>query len=84
MTLRQFNRYLPEDTDPSIGGSSRSRRIQTFLSFADDKVDEWKSKSKRKRELTDGYSREDESVDGSGRIQRDISQERHKSDGWLH
>ncbi|OAY54735.1 glutamate receptor 3.2 [Manihot esculenta] len=84
MTLRQFNRYLPEDTDPSIGGSSRSRRIQTFLSFADDKVDEWKSKSKRKRELTDGYAREDESVDGSGRIQRDISQERHKSDGWLH
>ncbi|KAF2286376.1 hypothetical protein GH714_015744 [Hevea brasiliensis] len=83
--LRQFIRYLPEDSDPSIRGSSHSRRLQTFLSFADDKVDEWKSKSKRKRgnELPNGHAREDESVDGSERIQRDISQERHKSDGWL-
>ncbi|XP_057992244.1 glutamate receptor 3.2 isoform X2 [Hevea brasiliensis] len=74
--LRQFSRYLPEDSEPSVQGSSRSRRLQTFLSFADDKVDEWKSKSKRKR--GDMISREDESVDGSERNQMDVSQETYK------
>ncbi|XP_050222114.1 glutamate receptor 3.2-like isoform X2 [Mercurialis annua] len=70
MMLRQFSRYSPEVSDPSIGASSRSRRIQTFLSFADDKVDDWKSKLKRKRddELSNGYAKEDESVVGSQRM----------------
>ncbi|EEF41779.1 glutamate receptor 3.2 [Ricinus communis] len=84
MMLRQFSRHAPEDSDPSIR-SSRSRRIQTFLSFVDEKADESKSKSKRKRgDESIGYGKEDDSVDGSDRIQRDISQERHSSNSWLH
>ncbi|KDP47011.1 hypothetical protein JCGZ_10738 [Jatropha curcas] len=73
--LRQFRKHFPIDSDPSIHRSSRSRRLQTFLSFADDKVEDWKSKSKRKREdaLSNGYAREDESVGGSHSIQRDSS-----------
>lgn len=84
MMLRQFNQYLPEESDSSIRSSSRSRKLQTFFSFADDKVEEWKRKSKRKR--GDVYAKEDESVNGSERvIQRDISDGRHNyGDSWLH
>ncbi|KAH7557354.1 hypothetical protein JRO89_XS11G0130300 [Xanthoceras sorbifolium] len=43
-TLRQFSRHHPEDIES--GQSSRSTRIQTFLSFVDEK--EVKSRSKRR------------------------------------
>ncbi|KAG7978477.1 hypothetical protein I3843_05G084800 [Carya illinoinensis] len=50
LIMRQYARHVPEETDPSSrAGSSRSARLQTFLSFADEKEEVWKSKSKRKR-----------------------------------
>ncbi|KAJ4846637.1 hypothetical protein Tsubulata_014651 [Turnera subulata] len=64
--LHQFKKYFPEDSSVSSaaaqagsasGSSSRSRRIQTFLSFADEKAEVWKTKSKRKRgdDLCNGF-----------------------------
>ncbi|KAJ0011358.1 hypothetical protein Pint_34087 [Pistacia integerrima] len=79
LMLHQFKRYAPEETDSSVHSSSRSGRLQTFLSFADEKVDNVKSKSKRKREelSLNGFGKETESPNGSERrIQRDISLER--------
>lgn len=79
LMLHQFKRYAPEESDSSQPSSSRSARLQTFLSFADEKVDKVKSKSKRKREelSLNGFGKETESMDGSERrIQRDISLER--------
>ncbi|KAF5443702.1 hypothetical protein F2P56_036237 [Juglans regia] len=54
LMMRQFTRHIPEETDPQTAGgtSTRSGRLQTFLSFADEKEGVWKSRSKRKR--TDG------------------------------
>ncbi|XP_065854717.1 glutamate receptor 3.2 isoform X2 [Euphorbia lathyris] len=79
---RQFSRHIAADSaEPSIRSSTRSRRIQTFLSFADDKIDESKSKSKRKRgdDLSIHSAKDDQSVNGgSERIQRD------NSVNWLH
>ncbi|KAK3194989.1 hypothetical protein Dsin_026299 [Dipteronia sinensis] len=79
LTLHQFKRYTPEDPDPSIPRSSRSARLLTFLSFADEKVERMKSKSKRKREdmsiTSNGFGKETEPRNGSDRIQRDFSGE---------
>ncbi|WCJ28567.1 glutamate receptor 2 [Euphorbia peplus] len=79
---RQFSRHIAaeDSAEPSIRSSSRSRRIQTFLSFADDKVDESKSKSKRKRgdDFSIHSAKDDQSVNDSERIQRDSSV------NWLH
>ncbi|KAK9286112.1 hypothetical protein L1049_014493 [Liquidambar formosana] len=63
LTLHQFSRHFPEDSNLSSHGSSRSARLQTFLSFADDKKGESKGKSKRKRMDTTS------SANGSNRIQ---------------
>ncbi|XVF01640.1 hypothetical protein REPUB_Repub04eG0105700 [Reevesia pubescens] len=85
LMFRQFNRHCPEEPDSTSPGSSRSARLQTFLSFADGKVEESKSSSKRKRESmsSDGYHKEDDSSYRSGRIERDISHERQNGDTWL-
>lgn len=47
--LRQFIRHPVDESGPSGQGNSRSKNFQTFLSFADDKEDSWKTKSKRKQ-----------------------------------
>ncbi|CAM8987273.1 unnamed protein product [Rhodiola kirilowii] len=48
--LRQFLRHYSDESDPSIRSSTaKSARIQTFLSFVDDRKDESVSKLKRKR-----------------------------------
>ncbi|PKI66522.1 hypothetical protein CRG98_013086 [Punica granatum] len=44
-TCQKFSRHLPEEGNRS----SRSARLQTFLSYADEKEDRSKSRSKRKR-----------------------------------
>uniref|UniRef100_A0A2N9ESD2 Ionotropic glutamate receptor C-terminal domain-containing protein n=1 Tax=Fagus sylvatica TaxID=28930 RepID=A0A2N9ESD2_FAGSY len=49
LTIRDFSQHFPEESNPSIGGSSRFSRLQKFLSFVDKKEDVWKSMSKRKR-----------------------------------
>ncbi|KAL5856292.1 hypothetical protein ACOSQ3_006130 [Xanthoceras sorbifolium] len=86
LMLHQFKRYAPEDSDPSIRHSSRSARLQTFLSFADEKEERWKSKLKRKWEdmsmSSNAYGKETEPGNGSDRIQRDISQDRNYDDSW--
>ncbi|KAJ6346515.1 hypothetical protein OIU78_009027 [Salix suchowensis] len=86
-TFHQFSRHFPEESDPSVQSSSRSKRLQTFLSFADDKVEQWKtSKSKRKREDELSNRSGEGTMPGneSERIQRNISQERQNGDTWLH
>ncbi|KAK3221675.1 hypothetical protein Dsin_008700 [Dipteronia sinensis] len=45
--VRQFSRHCPEDIESSTR-SSRSTRIQTFLSFVDEKEEEVKGRSKRR------------------------------------
>ena len=64
MMFRQFSREFPEKGH----GSSRNSRLQTFLSFVDEKAGGSKGNSKRKREDTpfDSIDREeDESRNGS-------------------
>lgn len=46
-TFRKFSRHT--ETEPSLRGSSKSARVQTFLSFVNEKEDRSKSRSKRKR-----------------------------------
>ncbi|KAF9678613.1 hypothetical protein SADUNF_Sadunf07G0052700 [Salix dunnii] len=61
--VRQFSQYSSLELAPS-GRSSTSARLQTFLSFADEKEQEVKSRSKRRQlemasnrnETMDGYS----------------------------
>ncbi|KAF5188249.1 Glutamate receptor [Thalictrum thalictroides] len=69
-TIRQFKRFFPQEAEPSSQGSSVSKRLQTFLSFADEK-DETFSKSKRKSS-TDNVQ-EDESRNGSKRKHMETS-----------
>ncbi|KAK2975681.1 hypothetical protein RJ640_027784 [Escallonia rubra] len=70
--LRQFTRHYTESE--SSGQSSRSGRVQTFLSFADEKEESVKSRSKQRR--LEGASirgiDEDASMDGSVRIRTEI------------
>lgn len=81
LVVRQYSRHHHEESDPSIHpSSSRSTRLQTFLSFVDEKegVRELKSRSKRKRTMdvpSSVNAKEDESRLGSNVIQPDI--ERH-------
>ncbi|XP_028762978.1 glutamate receptor 3.2 [Neltuma alba] len=49
LMVQQFCRDFPKNGEPSNGSSSRSVRIQTFLSFADEKEDMSQRKLKRKR-----------------------------------
>ena len=50
LMFRQFSRHRPQEPYSTSPGSSRSARLQTFLSFVDGKVEKSKSSSKRKRE----------------------------------
>ncbi|CAL5399958.1 unnamed protein product [Camellia sinensis] len=72
--LHKFSRYFPESDDEpspsSRSGSSRSAKVQRFLSFVDEKESASKSKLKRKRTDVSSNSasgRELESVNGSER-----------------
>lgn len=61
LMFRQFSQHRPEESDPtSLHRGSRSARLQTFLSFADGKIEKSNSSSsKRKREIN-GFHRDDE------------------------
>ncbi|XVE49613.1 hypothetical protein DITRI_Ditri01bG0095800 [Diplodiscus trichospermus] len=71
LMFRQFNRHSPEELDPTSPVSSRSARLQTFMSFFDGKVEKSRSGSKRKgySMSSNDYYREDESTYRSGRIE---------------
>lgn len=63
-----FIRHTPEEPESpttAVPGSSRSARVQTFLSFADKREDAWKSYSKKKRRdmSLNGYGDEGEPRD---------------------
>ncbi|XAR73067.1 hypothetical protein NMG60_11019927 [Bertholletia excelsa] len=88
LMCRKFSRYFPElyGTNSSHG-SSRSTRVQTFLSFVDEKEEVSKRRMKRKRtEITsiNNSGREVESVNGSTRTGINISEERDYRDTWPH
>lgn len=57
--LLQFRRHGPEDTESS-SGSSKSNRLQTFLSFVNEKEEEARSRSKRRQIERSSYRTEDE------------------------
>ncbi|KAK6159727.1 hypothetical protein DH2020_003108 [Rehmannia glutinosa] len=62
----KFKRYLPQQSEPSLQSSSKSIRIQKFLSFADRKEDESITKWKRKHlEMMSGSKQELPSSSGS-------------------
>ncbi|XP_075675366.1 glutamate receptor 3.2-like isoform X1 [Castanea sativa] len=83
LILCQYSRHgIPEESDPSRGAGSHSARVRTFLSFADEKEDVYKSKSKRKREEMQSSSRVKE--DESKRTQMDSSQQRHDCEISVH
>lgn len=84
--FRRFSRHFPEVSEPSTHGNTRSARLQRFLSFADEKEDVFKGKLKRKRmeiSSNNANGRELDSMNGSKRIQGEITQEGHR-DTWLH
>lgn len=72
--MRKFIRHQPEEPD-SAGGSSRSARFQTFLSFVDEKELDLKSKSKRRHMevVSNVDTDEDASVNGSNRSRKFMS-----------
>ncbi|XP_074333325.1 glutamate receptor 3.6 isoform X1 [Apium graveolens] len=74
LIMRKFIRHQPQEPD-SAGGSSRSARLQTFLSFVDEKEVDLKSKSKRR--YMDVVSNvdvdEDASMKGSNRSRKFMS-----------
>ncbi|XP_017638069.1 glutamate receptor 3.2-like isoform X4 [Gossypium arboreum] len=82
LMFRKFSRLPPEELDTTSPSTSRSTRLQTFLSFVDEKVEKPKSSSKRKRESMsrNGYHINDESPHRSGRMYRNMSQ---NGDSWL-
>ncbi|KAG8368936.1 hypothetical protein BUALT_Bualt15G0098200 [Buddleja alternifolia] len=61
--VHKFMRYFPEQSEPSSGGSSRSMRLQRFLSFVDEKEEKLEN-YKLKRKQTEILSRGE---DGSRR-----------------
>lgn len=74
LIMRKFIRHQPEEPD-SAGGGSRSARLQTFLSFVDEKEVDLKSKSKRRHiEVVSNVDvDEDASVSGSNRSRKFMS-----------
>ncbi|KAK0604337.1 hypothetical protein LWI29_014664 [Acer saccharum] len=54
--VRQFSRHCPEDLE----SSTRSTRIQTFLSFVDDKEEEVKGRSKRRHIERTSYRKDED------------------------
>ncbi|KAK2657701.1 hypothetical protein Ddye_010753 [Dipteronia dyeriana] len=57
--MRQFSRHCPEDIESSTR-SSRSTRIQTFLSFVDEKEEEVKGRSKRRHIERTSYRKDED------------------------
>lgn len=47
--IRQFSKHYTEDDSASSGRSLQSRRLQTFISFVDEKEDSVRARSKRKQ-----------------------------------
>ncbi|KAL2461930.1 Glutamate receptor 3.2 [Abeliophyllum distichum] len=80
--LRQFKRHLPEQSEPSIRSSSRSIRIQRFLSFVDEKEEESKSRLKRKHMevLSSAHIQELQLPSGTKRNEAGISPEGHNTE----
>lgn len=74
LIMHKFTRHQPEEPD-STGGSSRSARLQTFLSFVDEKEVDLKSKSKRRHmEVVSNVGvDEDASVNRSNKSRRFMS-----------
>ncbi|KAF8410638.1 hypothetical protein HHK36_003170 [Tetracentron sinense] len=75
LMVRQFSRHFPEESDSSTRGSSRSACLQTFLSFADEKEEEIKGRSKRRQLEKSSYVHEfeDRSMNGSKRRHIEMS-----------
>lgn len=72
LMLYQFHQHhLPQQSDPSSQGSSRSARLKTFLSFADKKEDllsQRKLKRKRMSASMPTYAREMVEVESGGKL----------------
>ncbi|XP_031093554.1 glutamate receptor 3.6-like isoform X1 [Ipomoea triloba] len=74
LLTRQFTRYYSDPEQPSSsagGGSSRSARLQTFLSFVDEKEETAKSRSIKRKQMEGDSARsiddDDSYVNGSSR-----------------
>jgi len=74
LMMRQFTRHCPEELESS-GSSLGSKRVRTFLSFADEKEEDVRSRSKR-RQMERNSNRsagEDESNNSYKRRHLDLS-----------
>lgn len=75
LIVRQFMRYYSEPESESSGQSSRSARLQTFLSFVDEKEESVRARSKRRH--LEGVSNlsiyEDASINSSKRYRSEMS-----------
>lgn len=68
--VRQFSRYYSDDLESS-GRSSGSARLQTFISFADEKEESVKSRSK-KRQLERGSMRSDGEAESVSNLNKNL------------
>ncbi|KAI3445539.1 hypothetical protein Pfo_002204 [Paulownia fortunei] len=81
----KFKRYFPQQSEPSSKSSSGSIRIQKFLSFADRKEEESRTKWKRKHmETLSGRTQELPSSSGSKRNEAGIYSEGQNGDAYFH
>lgn len=87
--LYQFHQHLPQQSEPSSQGSTRSARLKTFLSFADKKEDLSQGRLKRKRISTSmpnsGSEMAEVESGGNSSISRGFESYRennHSSIGW--
>ncbi|KAA8531059.1 hypothetical protein F0562_005768 [Nyssa sinensis] len=86
LMARQFSQQFSELSNHSGHRSSPSARIQTFLSFVNEKEEVSKNRLKRKRmEMSlSANGREPQTMNGSKRKEVEMSEERHDVDTWLH
>lgn len=82
LMLRKFSQHIPEEPNPSYRGRSPSARLQTFLSFVDEKEDRSRSQTKRKRydQVGDRAESGSPSINRSSRVNYDISLEMQSRD----
>lgn len=76
LMVRQFSRHYTEESDGSPSQNSRSRRLQTFLSFVDEKEEGVKGRSKRRQmemASTRSVYDQDESMSSSKRRHIELS-----------
>ncbi|KAL0348186.1 UNVERIFIED_CONTAM: Glutamate receptor 3.2 [Sesamum angustifolium] len=86
LMVRKFKRYFPEQSEPSsVQSSSRSMRIQRFLSFVDEKDEVSKNKLKRKRAetLPRGEVEDHRSPTGVQRTQSATYREAHYGNSYF-